>query len=82
MRWLLGLQPGVTWGEGGSECSLKKMPSILRTPLSPISAPGIVGAAAPYTGIKIRCSLFIHGKLAILMYPNQSELINKGSKLQ
>ena len=37
----------------------------------------IIRTAPPYTNITKRCSLCLHKKLAILMYPNQSELLNK-----
>ena len=39
---------------------------------------GIIRTAPPYTDITKRCSLCLHEKLTILMYPNQSELsLNK-----
>ena len=41
----------------------------------------IIRTAAPYTNITKRCSLCLHEKLAILMYPNQSELLNKRREL-
>ena len=47
---------------------------------TPIFVLEIIWTASPYTNIK-RCSLCLHKKLAILMYPNQSELFNKRSEL-
>ena len=41
----------------------------------------IIRTAAPYKNITKWCSLSLHGKLAILMYPNQGELFNKRSEL-
>ena len=41
----------------------------------------IIRTAPPYTNITKRCSLCLHEKFAILMYPNQSELLNKKSEL-
>ena len=40
----------------------------------------MIQTAPPYTNIK-RCSLCLHEKLAILMYTNQCELLNKRSEL-
>ena len=40
----------------------------------------IIRTAPPYTNITKWCSLCLHEKLAILMYPNQSELLNKRSE--
>ena len=42
---------------------------------------GNIQTAAPYTNTTTRCSLYLYEKLAILMYPNQSELLSKRSKL-
>ena len=41
----------------------------------------IIQTAAPYTNITKACSYCLHEKLAILMYPNQSEVLNKRSEL-
>ena len=41
----------------------------------------IIKTTALYTNTTKRCSLCLHEKLAILMYPSQSELLNKRSKL-
>ena len=41
----------------------------------------IIRTVPPYTNITKRCSLCLHEELVILMYPNQSELLNKKSGL-
>ena len=41
----------------------------------------IIRITALYTNLTKRCSLFLHERLAIFMYPNQSELLNKRKKL-
>ena len=41
----------------------------------------IIRTAPPYTNISKQCSLCLHEKLAIHMYTNQSELLNKRSEL-
>ena len=41
----------------------------------------LMRTAVPYTNITKWCSLCLHEKLAILMYPNQGELLNKRSEL-
>ena len=41
----------------------------------------IIRTAPPYTNITKQCFLSLQEKLAILMYPNQSELLNKRSEL-
>ena len=41
----------------------------------------IIRTAAPYKNITKRCSLCLKEKLAVLMYPNQSELFNKRLEL-
>ena len=46
------------------------------------TAPSYTNITAPsYTNITQRCSLCLNEKLAMLMYPNQSELLNKRSEL-
>ena len=42
---------------------------------------GTIRITAPYTNLTKRCYLCLHEKLAILMYPNQSELLNQRSEL-
>ena len=41
----------------------------------------IIRTAPSYTNITQRCSLCLNEKLAMLMYPKQSELLNKRSEL-
>ena len=47
---------------------------------TPILVWEIIRTLAPYTNIK-QCSSCLHGKLAILIYPNRSELLNKRAEL-
>ena len=41
----------------------------------------IIRTAPPYTNMTKQCSLCLHQKLAILMYPNQGQILNKRSEL-
>ena len=37
--------------------------------------------AAPYSNISMRCLLYLHENLAIALYPNSEELLNKRSEM-